>query len=76
MTRKQVRAVLWVTGAVIYGLIPQQTREVLLMVAGAAFISLLFICWLCSLDDPQRGGVHHGKKAPEAPAELPHHEAE
>lgn len=50
MTRKQVRSVLWVTGAVIYGLIPQQTREVFLMVAGAVFISLLFGRWLFSLD--------------------------
>lgn len=76
MTRKQVRAVLWVTGAVIYGLIPQQTREVFLMVAGAAFISLLFICWLCSLDDPQRGGERDGKKAPQASATLPPYDAE
>lgn len=74
MIRKQIRAILWVTGAVIYGLIPQQTREVFLMVAGAAFISLLFICWLCSLDE--RGGERDGKKAPQAPAELPHHDAE
>lgn len=50
MTRKQVRAVLWVTGAMIYGLIPQHTREVFLMVAGAVFISLLFGRWLFSLD--------------------------
>lgn len=76
MTRKQLRAILWVTGAVIYGLIPQQTREVFLMVAGAAFISLLFILWLCSLDDPQKGGAHHGKKDTEASATLPPHDAE
>lgn len=73
MSRAQLRAILWVIGAVIYGLIPQQTREVLLMVAGAAFIGLLFVSWLCSLE---KGGAHHGKKATEVHAELPHHEAE
>lgn len=74
MTRKQLRALLWVIGAVIYGLIPQQTREVFLMVAGAAFIGLLFVCWLCSLDE--KGGAHHGKKDTEASATLPPHEFE
>lgn len=75
MTRKQVRALLWVTGAVVYGLIPQETREVFLMVAGAAFISLLFVAWLCSLDDHKKGGAHRGTKSTEASATLPPHDA-